>query len=57
MCFDEVFIQFLNSFGDKNKNGTITKTEWDDYYAAVSSSIQHDEYFIDLMKACWKFRD
>lgn len=55
MCFDEVFTQFLQSFGDKNNDGTITYNEWNDYYAAVSSNIQKDENFIHLMKTCWKF--
>jgi Ca2+-binding EF-hand superfamily protein len=55
MCFDEVFTQFLQCFGDKNKNGTITKAQWDDYYAAISVEIAKDEFFIELIKACWKF--
>ena len=54
MCFDEVFTQFLQSFGDKNGDGTITYNEWNDYYAAVSSSIERDEHFIDLLKSCWR---
>ncbi len=55
MCFDEVFTQFLQSFGDKNKDGTITRAEWNDYYAAVSASIERDEHFNELVKSCWKF--
>ena len=54
MCFDEVFTQFLQSFGDKNQDGTITYAEWNDYYAAVSSSISKSEIFVDLIKTCWK---
>jgi calcyphosin len=44
----------LQSFGDKNGDGTITYNEWNDYYAAVSSSVDRDEYFIDLLKSCWR---
>jgi calcyphosin len=55
VCFDEVFTEFLQCFGDKNKDATITKAQWNDYYAAVSSEIQKDEFFIELIKACWKF--
>ena len=46
---DEAFLEFLANFGDKNNDGMITKTEWDDYYAAVSSSIDNDDHFVMLM--------
>ena len=45
MTEDEVFTQFLTHFGDKNKDGTITKAEWDDHYAAVSANIDNDDHF------------
>ena len=51
---DQVFLEFLTNFGDKNKDGKITKTEWNDYYSAVSASIDNDDHFVDLMKAAWK---
>jgi calcyphosin len=51
---DEAFLEFLSNFGDKNNDGSITKTEWNDYYAAVSSSIDNDQHFCDLMINCWK---
>jgi len=51
---DEAFLEFLANFGDKNNDGKLTKTEWNDYYAAVSSSIDNDEHFVDLMKNAWK---
>jgi hypothetical protein len=34
---------------------TLSK-EWDDYYAAVSSCIENDEHFIQLMKLVWKMQ-
>ena len=46
---EQVFDTFLESFGDVNKDGKITKKEWDDYYAAVSASVDKDEHFIVLM--------
>lgn len=51
---DEAFLEFLANFGDKNNDGKITKTEWNDYYAAVSSSIDNDDHFVELMKNAWK---
>ena len=57
MTDDEVFTEFLKNFGDKNHDGRITKHEWNDYYAAVSSNIDNDQHFIDLMKAAWKIQE
>lgn len=54
---DDVFVEFLKNFGDKNGDGKITKSEWEDYYAAVSSNIDNDEHFCELMKTAWKLDD
>lgn len=54
MTQDEVFVQFLKCFGDKNGDGKITRSEWNDYYAAVSSNIDNDEHFVELMKMAWR---
>ena len=51
---DEAFLEFLANFGDVNSDGMITCTEWNDYYAAVSNSIDNDDHFVELMKAAWK---
>ena len=51
---EQVFKEFLRCFGDVDMDGQISKKEWDDYYAAVSSSIDHDGHFVELMKAAWK---
>lgn len=51
---DEAFLEFLANFGDKNNDGKITKTEWNDYYSAVSSSIENDDHFVMLMTQAWK---
>jgi calcyphosin len=54
MTEDEVFLEFLANFGDKNGDGKISKKEWCDYYAAVSSSIDNDDHFVQLMRVAWK---
>jgi len=54
MTQDEVFTEFLGCFGDKNGDGKITHHEWNDYYAAVSSSIDNDDHFCLMMTNAWK---
>ena len=54
MTEDEVFLEFLANFGDRNRDGRIERCEWNDYYAAVSSSIDNDDHFVQLMKAAWR---
>mmetsp|Transcript_10116 Transcript_10116/g.10063 ORF Transcript_10116/g.10063 Transcript_10116/m.10063 type:complete len:196 (-) Transcript_10116:37-624(-) len=54
MTEDQAFAEFLSSFNDRNRDGRITKDEWDEYYAAVSSSIDNDDHFVQLMKMAWK---
>jgi hypothetical protein len=50
---DEVFVEFCKSFGDKRNDGRITRDEWNDYYAAVSATIESDEMFCSLMRQAW----
>ena len=54
MTEDQVFLEFLANFGDKNKDGRIERSEWNDYYSAVSASIDNDDHFVQLMKTAWK---
>eukprot|EP01017_Pseudomicrothorax_dubius_P043134 TRINITY_DN7131_c0_g1_i3.p3 TRINITY_DN7131_c0_g1~~TRINITY_DN7131_c0_g1_i3.p3 ORF type:complete len:101 (-),score=35.68 TRINITY_DN7131_c0_g1_i3:43-345(-) len=54
MTEEQVFLEFLQNFGDVNRDGRISRQEWNDYYSAVSASIENDDHFIELMKACWK---
>ena len=51
---DEVINDFLESFGNVKNQLKISRAEWNDYYAAVSSNIDNDEHFILLMKMAWK---
>lgn len=54
MTEQEVFEEFLSNFNDRNNNGKIERPEFNDYYAAVSSSIDNDDHFVQLMKMCWR---
>jgi Ca2+-binding EF-hand superfamily protein len=54
MTADQVFMEFLSSFNDANKDGRIVREEWNEYYAAVSSSIDNDDHFVQLMKMAWR---
>ncbi|CAI2381706.1 unnamed protein product [Moneuplotes crassus] len=51
---EEIFQDFLSSFGDKNDDGIITKDEWIEYYSAVSSNIDDDDHFNLMMKNAWQ---
>merc|ERR1711997_825848 len=42
---DKAFLKF-----DANGDGEIQRDEWNEYYAAVSSSIDNDDHFVQLMK-------
>ena len=54
MSEDEVFLEFLTNFGDKNRDGKIDWNEWCEYYAGVSAKIPNDEHFNMLMVQAWK---
>ena len=54
MSEDQVFLEFLSNFNDRNRDGRIQRDEWNDYYAAVSASIDYDDHFVQLMKTAWK---
>ena len=43
----------MANFGDKRGDGMITKTEWCDFYAAVSATVASDDHFIALMCSAW----
>ncbi len=54
MTEEEIFGEFLSNFGDKNGDGLISKDEWNEYYAAISSNIDNDDHFVLLMRNAWK---
>ena len=48
--------EVLNDFKadwDKDGDGTITLSEWNDYYADISASIDGDDYFELLIRNAW----
>ncbi len=54
MTIDQAFDNFSKNFNDRTGKGKIDKYEWDDYYAAVSSSMENDDHFIYLLKHVWQ---
>ena len=54
MTEEEIFGEFLSNFGDKNGDGLISREEWNEYYAAISSNIDNDDHFVLLMRNAWK---
>ena len=46
---DEVFLEFLTNFSDRNRDGRIHRDEWNAYYAKISASIDVDSHFNQLM--------
>ena len=53
MSEEQVFAMFLKNFNDKNNIGKIDRKEWNDYYSAVSFSIENDDHFVIMMKTTW----
>ncbi|KAM6985745.1 calcyphosine-like b isoform 2-T2 [Aplochiton taeniatus] len=52
---EQVFRTFLDSFDSPyDKDGKVTKEEFENYYSGVSASIDSDVYFILMMKSSWK---
>ena len=53
MTEDEIFMEFLANFGDKNGDGKIERSEFNDYYSAVSADIDNDDYFVLMIHQAW----
>ena len=54
MTNDEAILKFLVNFTDDNNDGTISKKQWDDYYATISARIERDDHFIQVITLVWK---
>jgi Ca2+-binding EF-hand superfamily protein len=54
---DEALTGWLNEFkGNRGaKDGELSADEWTEYYKGVSSNIDSDRYFVNMMNSCWKF--
>lgn len=50
---EQVFDNFIKYFNDKD-GGLIDKREWDDYYSAVSFSMDSDDHFYQLLRSEWR---
>jgi Ca2+-binding EF-hand superfamily protein len=48
-----LFASFLSYF-DTDRDGTVSRQEFIDYYREVNPSIPSDEYFETLIRAAWK---
>ena len=53
MTRDEIFMEFLSNFNDRNGDGKIERQEFNDYYAAVSADIDNDDYFVLMVLQAW----
>eukprot|EP01105_Mastigella_eilhardi_P005268 TRINITY_DN17008_c0_g1_i1.p1 TRINITY_DN17008_c0_g1~~TRINITY_DN17008_c0_g1_i1.p1 ORF type:complete len:346 (-),score=106.19 TRINITY_DN17008_c0_g1_i1:109-1119(-) len=51
---DQVFAQFLDCFDSIKKDGIVTYQEFEEYYNAISCSIDNDEFFALLMHNAWR---
>lgn len=51
---DEVFLEFLTHFEDRDRDGRIHWDEWCKYYAGVSERVGSDEHFSQLMCQVWR---
>ena len=49
-----IFDEFSRNFNDHTGAGKIQLSEWNDYYAAVSASVDNDQHFISLLKSTWQ---
>ena len=54
---EQAFDEFARNLNDRTGAGKIEKIEWNDYYAAVSASVENDEHFIILLKSTWQMTD
>ena len=51
---EQVLQTFLDSFDSpEDRDGMVTKDEFLQYYASVSSTVQDDAYFDLMMRSCW----
>ncbi|ETW00874.1 hypothetical protein H310_07394 [Aphanomyces invadans] len=51
----EIYTEFLDTFewSSKVHDGQVTLTEWTEYYANISASIDDDDYFELMMRNAW----
>ena len=52
----EVLTEFIGNFEGAERDGKLTRREFEDYYANVSASIDDDNYFALMVCACARAR-
>jgi len=50
---DQALERFLNQFDGVNRDGTVTRNEFMEYYKNVSASIDDDDYFELMIRNAW----
>eukprot|EP00943_MAST-04B_sp_MAST-4B-sp1_P004168 g4168.t1 len=50
---EEALRKFLDAFDSKDKDGTITKQEFKNYYRNIGASIDSDDYFELMIRNAW----
>ncbi|XP_050400193.2 calcyphosin-like protein isoform X2 [Patella vulgata] len=53
---DQCLGEFLKTFDSQEKDGKITKDEFQNYYGGVSASIDNDAYFDLMMRTAYKLQ-
>ena len=53
MTADQIFAEFMGSFGDKDGDGVISKNEWYSYYKTISAGVDNDEEFVLIITQAW----
>jgi hypothetical protein len=51
---DEVFLEFLTNFQDRNNDGRLHREDWTAYYQTISEKVPNDDHFIQLMCQVWR---
>ena len=51
---DQIFYLFLKNFSNDKNITNVTKRQWDEYYAGISTTIDDDMHFIRLIKNQFK---
>jgi len=52
---EEEFRKFFERYLDVDRDGKVTKREFEEYYIRLSASIDSDEQFEGFLKSAWKF--
>lgn len=54
MTFDQVWASFLANFDQGEDDDKLLRLQWNEYYSAVSASIENDQNFINLLEEVWR---